>query len=172
MATNLKANVPAVVMAKKTISFTDAGLSDLNTYTLYKIGYPTISWQPGRSINTLTGFEVDEGYLIEPKADIDLTDVVATKLSEAAATRSPDFVITKSIDLVTTPAEVVQSNFLINARLISFTRNSNTRAHIIAGLPDETQVLFDYITGTITPPETDPFGAEQVHIVYTQIVSI
>jgi hypothetical protein len=76
MPDNLFANTPAAAVAKTTISFTAAGLDSNNIRIIFLVGNPLKSWDPLRSINPVTEFEVQKGYYIVPKANLDLSDVL------------------------------------------------------------------------------------------------
>ncbi len=75
---NVFTSIAKVIIGKKKIPFTSAGLNGSNLLIIYKVGNPIKSFVPGRSINQVTDFEVDGGYYIIPKANIDLSNHVLT----------------------------------------------------------------------------------------------
>src|SRR4051812_22638072 len=78
---NLFANNPAAVVAKQTISFAAAGLDTSNTEIIFEVGSPLKSWKPERTINGVSGFTVNKGYYIVPKADINFSQYVVSPLN-------------------------------------------------------------------------------------------
>lgn len=74
---SLPADVPAIVIPKSNISFTDAGVTIDNIRVIYKIGNPIRSYKPERGINSITSFEIGNGYYLVPKAIIDLSPFTA-----------------------------------------------------------------------------------------------
>lgn len=73
---NLFADIPGAAVAKQTISFAAAGLSNTNIRIIFEVGSPLKSWVPGRSINSISGFTADKGYYIMPKISFDLSEIV------------------------------------------------------------------------------------------------
>lgn len=76
---NLKANIPAAVVAKATMTFAAAGITSGNTSIIYLVDNPLKSYVPGRLINGITGFEEQKGYYIIAKTDLDLSAVLVPK---------------------------------------------------------------------------------------------
>lgn len=76
---NLKANIPAAVVAKTTATFAFAGINSTNTHIIYEVGDPLKSYVPGRLINGITGFEAGKGYYFIAKTDLDLTGYLVPK---------------------------------------------------------------------------------------------
>jgi len=76
---NLKANIPAAVVAKTTATFAFAGINSTNTHIIYEVGDPLKSYVPGRIINGITGFEEGKGYYYIAKTDLDLTGYLVPK---------------------------------------------------------------------------------------------
>lgn len=74
---NLKAEVAAVVIARETKTFVNAGLNAQNTRVVYEVGSRLRSWKPDRQINPITQFEAGKAYYIVPKNDMDLTQLTA-----------------------------------------------------------------------------------------------
>ena len=81
MANNIFGNRPNVVVAKQTISFTDAGFTSINLYIIYMVGNPLLSYDPTRVINGITGFENGKGYYVIPKIDMDVSAYVVPPIS-------------------------------------------------------------------------------------------
>lgn len=77
-------NLPYVVVAKQSISFEAAGLSD-KVKVIYRIQGGILSWQPGRPINGILGFESGMGYYVVPSVELDLSALVVPPLEEAPA---------------------------------------------------------------------------------------
>jgi hypothetical protein len=73
MPNNVFANTPGILVATEDISFVAAGLTPSNTHIIYKVGSPLKSYIPGRTINSITGFESGAGYYMIPKINMDLT---------------------------------------------------------------------------------------------------
>jgi hypothetical protein len=73
---NILANIPAVAVAKQTISFADAGLNAGNMEIIFEVGAPLLSWRPNRTLNGVSGFTYDKGYYIVPKSDLNLSAIL------------------------------------------------------------------------------------------------
>lgn len=73
MSNNVIGGQPNAVVCKAAVSFATAGITSGNTAIIYKVGNPLLSYVPGRSINGITGFEVDAGYYIVAITSQDLT---------------------------------------------------------------------------------------------------
>lgn len=76
MANNLFANIPAVCVAKSTITFAAAGFTSGNIRIVYEVGAPLKSWIPGRSINAISGFTQGKGYYIVPALNLDMSAIL------------------------------------------------------------------------------------------------
>lgn len=74
---DLIAETAAVVIARQTISFTNAGLDATNTRVVYEVGSRMRSWKPERPINSITQFEAGKAYYIIPKQTINKTQLLA-----------------------------------------------------------------------------------------------
>jgi hypothetical protein len=71
---------PAVVVGLVNQSFIDAGVTEENTSIIYKVSAGLISYVPGRDINGITGFELDQGYYMVKDEAFDLAGVVVPPL--------------------------------------------------------------------------------------------
>jgi hypothetical protein len=72
---NVYENEPAIRIGLQAISFAAAGIDSTNIKIIFLVGNPTKSFVPGRSINAITGFEIDKGYYIVPKVNMDLSEI-------------------------------------------------------------------------------------------------
>lgn len=78
---NLLANSPHVAIAKQDILFSAVPeITAESIAIIYLVGSPLISYIPGRSINGITGFELEKGYYIVSLADIDLSEILIPPL--------------------------------------------------------------------------------------------
>lgn len=73
---NLIANIPAVMVARQSITFEAAGVTALNIHIIYQVGSPLKSYVPGRAINSISGFQSGKGYYIIPKQNMDLSAIL------------------------------------------------------------------------------------------------
>lgn len=80
MPNNLFAGKLTVAIAKQTIGFAEAGITAENTNNIYSVDGGVASYVPGRSINAITSFVADKGYLINPKVSADLNSIIFTPL--------------------------------------------------------------------------------------------
>jgi hypothetical protein len=80
MPNNVFANIPAVVVVTEAVSFAAAGIDATNTRIIYEVGNPLKSFVPGRPINPITAFELDKGYYLIPKVNMDLSLYVVPPL--------------------------------------------------------------------------------------------
>ncbi len=71
MANNIFTGKTNAFVARQTATFAAAGFDASNTSIIYLVDNPLKSWKPGRTINSLTGFEVGKGYIIEALASAD-----------------------------------------------------------------------------------------------------
>jgi hypothetical protein len=74
---NLFANTPAACVAKQNVLFADAGFDASNTLIIFRVGSPLASWIPGRAINAVNAFEINKGYYIVPKVNMNKSQYVA-----------------------------------------------------------------------------------------------
>lgn len=75
MANNVKSGLNFIV-GKINATWADIGLATVNTLEIYTtINGTPVSWRPDKLINTLTtgGIVLGQGYLLNSKADRDLT---------------------------------------------------------------------------------------------------
>lgn len=73
--------------AKQSIPFIDAGISGANVLVIFKIVTDRIlSYDPARSINGITGFELGAGYYLIAKAEIDLSAILGTAVTTGGGT--------------------------------------------------------------------------------------
>jgi hypothetical protein len=173
---NIFANIPAVILATQDISFAAAGLNATNTRILYKIGAVTQSWIPGSTINPLTGFEYNQGYIIDPIADIDLQGVVQTKIcAEENGGTGPIINAVELVPVYATPAAnapFILNTELINRSLYSFERDGIGQMIVTTGTTatiTSKQVLYNQSEGKIYPPDSNPFSGEDIKYVYKKV---
>ncbi|MFT3704632.1 MAG: hypothetical protein QM802_19865 [Agriterribacter sp.] len=75
MAVNIR-GAPNVVIAKQTISFASIGITTSNIKNIYLVDNALKSFDPSRTLNPITQFEVGKGYYINAFEDIDLSAYV------------------------------------------------------------------------------------------------
>lgn len=68
----LYAGLPQIAVSYVNMSFEAAGFNETNMAIIYEIGTPTTSYRPERSINGVVSFELNKGYYIIPKQDIQI----------------------------------------------------------------------------------------------------
>lgn len=85
MANNIFANIPALVFAKETASFSSLGINSTKVSVIREA--PTVANGTFKSffpitgyINAITGFTRGKAYILYPKIDMDLTEVLMTVL--------------------------------------------------------------------------------------------
>lgn len=77
---NIVANTANILVAKSTVDFVTAGITDSNTHIIFKVDGDLQSYVPGRLINGITGFEADKGYYIVSKSNLNLSTILAPPL--------------------------------------------------------------------------------------------
>lgn len=81
MANNLFAGVPHSGTGLQAKAFSQIPeITSANIAIIFKVGSPLKSYIPGRGINAITGFELEAGYYIIPKVDLDLTAYITPPL--------------------------------------------------------------------------------------------
>jgi hypothetical protein len=132
MANNLKGNAPNAVVAKETVSFATAGITETNMNIIYLVDNPLQSYVPGRAINGITGFEEGKGYYVVPKLDMDLEAYLIPPIPGSGTTLgtpgsfAADAVSSTQINLTWTAVTNATSYTLQRATDTNFTANLTT----------------------------------------------
>lgn len=96
MANNIKGGAPNAVVAKSTVSFATAGITALNTEIIYLVDDPLKSYVPGRAINGISGFEVNKGYYLVAKTDMDLESILVPPVNSSQLAAPGSFTATQA----------------------------------------------------------------------------